>query len=226
MLDIKKFVREWKQKKGLPIEDEMETTSSGMQQEDGVWIGDPEPKPIRKESRYNFRTKCSYADTPSKLGNVNFLPVVETTYNTTYLNKARQNGYTVLIIKRSLNPNLTLKSLLLKNRQTAEHINVSSRHVNVQYGRPPIKYPEDEWELIQEIEGYARDRSFEQNSGAYLIPKIINVGDRVYIEDLIEDIVAGAFWGSVSLAVDAEAIWNGSTLEIEHSAYDRFERIG
>ena len=56
--------------------------------------------------------------------------------------------------------------------------------------------------------------------------KTIKLGDRVYIEDLIEDIVAGAFWGSVSPAVDAEAIWNGSTLQIDHSAFDRFEKIG
>jgi len=224
MLDIKKFVLGWKQKKGLPVDDEIETTGYGVLEENGVWIGDP--KPIKKESRYNFIQKCSYADTPSKLGNVNFLPVVETTYNTTYLNKARENGYIILIIKRSLNPNLTLKSLLLKNRRTGEYITISSRHVNVQYGGPPVKYPEDEWELIQEIEGYARDRSFEQNWGAYIIPKTIKLGDRVYIEDLIEDIVAGAFWGSVSPAVDAEAIWNGSTLEIDHSVYDRFVKIG
>lgn len=226
MLDVKKFVREWKQKNGLPLEAESETTSCGTRQEDGVWIEDSKPGPARKESRFNFSTKCSYADTPSKLGNANLLPVAETTYDTKYLNKAHQNGHRIVIVKRSLNPNLTIRSLLLRNRQTGEYTTASSRYVNVQYGRPPIEYTEEEWELIQEIEGYARDRSFEQNWGAYIIPKNIKVGARVYIADLIEDVVAGAFWYSVSAAVDAEAIWNGSTLEIDHSAYDRFEKIG
>ncbi len=55
---------------------------------------------------------------------------------------------------------------------------------------------------------------FESPFAAYLIPKDIAVGERVFIEDLIEDFLGGSHHSSWRLE-SCEAIWNGSELEIE-----------
>ncbi len=52
---------------------------------------------------------------------------------------------------------------------------------------------------------------------AYLIPPDLEVGERVYVEDLIEDFV-GARWnqGDVYRLSEAEAIWTGTDLQIDY----------
>ena len=183
------------------------------------------PEQIQKESRYQFRNKCSHAGYPDKLENTKGLPVVRTVFTPHQLNEAIEEGYKTIVVKRELNPRLELESMILRNIHTGEYIQTTSRLQRVQYGKT-IEYPEDEWELVHIETGYARPSSQIKNWGAYVLPKEIKVGDRVYIEELIEDLVASAFWYSVSPAADAEAIWNGECLEIDHAPYDRFHRIG
>lgn len=52
---------------------------------------------------------------------------------------------------------------------------------------------------------------------AYLISKDIKIGERVFIEDLIEDYI-GASWsqGDTYRLDSCEAIWNGTDLEIQY----------
>ncbi|HOZ96404.1 MAG TPA: hypothetical protein PLS07_04870 [Niabella sp.] len=59
--------------------------------------------------------------------------------------------------------------------------------------------------------------SFKSPFAAYLIPKDIKIGDRVFIEDLIEDYI-GASWnqGDTYRLESCEAIWNGTDLEIQY----------
>ena len=56
---------------------------------------------------------------------------------------------------------------------------------------------------------------------AYLIPKDIVIGERVFVKDLIEDFV-GKSWnqGDTYRLESCEAIWNGIDLEIQ---YERSE---
>ena len=49
---------------------------------------------------------------------------------------------------------------------------------------------------------------------------------KFYIPDLIEDVVASQFWGSVWYSSNAEYIWTGEKLELDYSIYDRFVKIG
>ena len=57
--------------------------------------------------------------------------------------------------------------------------------------------------------------TFESPYAAYLIPKNLKVGEKVYIEDLIED-YAGISWnqGDVLRLEGCEAIWNGEDFDI------------
>ena len=49
---------------------------------------------------------------------------------------------------------------------------------------------------------------------------------KFYIPDLIKDVVASQFWGSVWYSSNAEYIWTGEKLELDYSIYDRFVKIG
>ena len=49
---------------------------------------------------------------------------------------------------------------------------------------------------------------------------------KFYVPDLIEDVVASKFWGSVWYNSNDESIWTGEKLELDYSIYDRFVKIG
>lgn len=166
-----------------------------------------------------------YPGDENLLTNFNRLPVVKTCYATDELNEAVQIGHQVCVLQIKESRDLKLKGLLLRNRQSGEYRLVSDRTMFVQYGNV-IEYPDEEWETIHEVKGYARNRPASQGWGAYILPLGIRSGDRVYIEDLIEDIVADSFWYSVHPAVDAEGVWNGTSIDIDRSVYKRFMRIG
>jgi len=70
--------------------------------------------------------------------------------------------------------------------------------------------------------------NFKSQFAAYLIPKDIHVGERVFIKDLIEDYV-GITWnqGDTYRLESCEAIWNGNDLEIQYDPnIDRAQLIG
>jgi hypothetical protein len=159
------------------------------------------------------------------LGNQDNLPVVTTCYSIYEFNEAVKNGHQTCIMKITDNEKLRLKGILLRNKTSGEYIVVKERRMYVQYGRIQ-EYPVDEWEAIYDVSGYARTRPAHEGWGAYILPHGVKPGDRLYIEDLLEDLVAFEFWYSVGAAVDGEGIWTGSTIEIDEKLYRRFERIG
>lgn len=159
------------------------------------------------------------------VGNSKNLPVVKSCFDTRSLNMAIEAGHQTCIVQVEINPKLKLSGLLLKNKATGVFEVVSSRNMQAQYTRT-IEYTYEEWQTVAEVSGYARNRRATSGWGAYIIPIGVQVGERVYIEDLIEDVVASGFWHSVGAAADAEAIWTGQALEIDHSVYRKFERIG
>ena len=166
-----------------------------------------------------------YPGEECRLNNNSGLPVVKTCYKAHELNQAIQEGHKVCVLQIKESPELKLKGLLLRNRTSGVYSLVSDRTMFVQYSNV-VEYPEDDWETIHEVNGYARNRPASEGWGAYILPLGVQPGDRVYIEDLIEDIVAQSFWYSVGPAVDGEGIWNGTTLEIDHKMYRRFTLIG
>ena len=167
----------------------------------------------------------THAGEPKFIGNKDRLLEIETTYSLHRLHRAQEEGLNCLIIPIVKNPKLELSSLLLKNIETKEFESVPSRAFHAQYARF-LEYPEDEWELVQEVFGYGRNRVQSQNWGAYIIPEVLEIDQPVYIPDLIEDIVATGFWYTVWPAGDAIATWDGEKLKIDEQQYRRFEMIG
>lgn len=160
-----------------------------------------------------------------ELGNPKELPIVKTCFDLYTLNKAIKGGHQTCIIKITENENLRLHGILLRNKASGKYIVVKERRMYVQYGRIQ-EYPADEWELIYDVSGYARTRPAHEGWGAYILPLGVKPGDRLYIEHLLEDLIAFEFWYSVGAAVDGEGIWTGSAIEIDETVYRRFERIG
>ncbi len=59
--------------------------------------------------------------------------------------------------------------------------------------------------------------SFAAPFAAYLIPSDLKIGDRVYLEDLIEDLI-GMEWnqGDVYRLEGCEAVWNGKDFDVDY----------
>lgn len=57
---------------------------------------------------------------------------------------------------------------------------------------------------------------FESPFAAYLIPPDIRIGEKVFLEDLIEDIVAGKWNQGDTFRLEAcEAVWNGNDMIVQ-----------
>ena len=73
------------------------------------------------------------------------------------------------------------------------------------------------YEIVRKVTYYPY--TFPSNVAAYLLPNDLLVGERVILEDLIEDIVAESHaWGTYRLD-SAEAVWNGEKFEIDCNSY-------
>ena len=160
------------------------------------------------------------------LTNKNDLRVIKTVYDTMKLNSAQKDGHHCLIKKIERTGNLYSYWCLFRNYKTGEYEFMPSRKNYVQYGEEK-NYPEEEWEIIEKVKFYNRVRnSSALGWAAYIIPKDAKVGERFYIEDIIEDILMEHFWSSKFAATDGECIWNGNDIEIDKSLYDRTFLIG
>jgi len=131
------------------------------------------------------------------------------------------------LITQTINPNKDFFStmLLLQNYRTGQIEYATSRKMFVQYGRE-INYPENEWKQLLAYEVYQGSKDYLYTWAMYLVPKNAKEGERFYIEDVIDDIVAERFWGSVIRAKDGVGIWNGRNLEIDKSLYEKTFLIG
>lgn len=167
----------------------------------------------------------AYAGPPHRMENRNNLREVLTVFDVKKLNKAAGGGKICIIRPLRKNPELVLSSLLLRHRRYGHYAEAPSRKVYQQYGKNPDVYSEDEWDLIQKIDGYARAVRHESNWGAYIVPSDASINERFFIGELIEDLVASEFWYTVYPAESAEAVWNGTDLVIDPRSY-RYELVG
>ncbi len=71
------------------------------------------------------------------------------------------------------------------------------------------------FELVLDFEHYYPYK-FKSPFAAYLIPLNIEVGERVWIEDLIEDFIDYEHQGEVYRLESCEATWNGKDFDIHY----------
>mgnify|MGYP006087715007 CR=1 FL=1 len=139
--------------------------------------------------------------------NIKNLPVIKTARDFDSINEAARNGFWPLVKKIEKSHLIKKKYQLAQNKETGE-INVSGDY------RMGINSEADQ--LVIDWT-YYYPHNFDSPYAAYLIPNNLKIGERVFIEDLIEDFV-GATWnqGDVYRLESSEAIWDGENLCIQY----------
>ena len=120
-------------------------------------------------------------------GNPHKLRTIKTVDTVEALNEANSNGQITLVRKIQRNPKLYAPRLLLRNYQSGQYKCVPSRSFHVRR-EGNLEFPESEWELIQSYEDYHGKNRRNPDWAAYVIPVSPAVGERFYIEDVIEEI--------------------------------------
>jgi hypothetical protein len=134
------------------------------------------------------------------------LRVIKTARDLASINSAAQNGFFPLV--KSVKPNLKISSKysVFQDHKTGE-IEVFSDF------RCDLGYKGGKKKVIDWT--YYYPYRFPNPYAAYLIPHDLKAGQKVWIEDVIEDVV-GSVWnqGDVNRLIACEAVWDGKDLEL------------
>ena len=157
------------------------------------------------------------------IGNTKNLRGVKTVRNLNELTSEISKANHIVFKREDRNPSFAKERMLLRNYADLAIVEVPSRSFYKSDGW--YEYSEDEWELVHTFKSYSGNNS-DEGWAAYLVPKDAEVGERFYIEEIIEDIVAEKFWGTAIRAKDGEAIWTGMMLKIDENVYDKNFMVG
>jgi hypothetical protein len=142
--------------------------------------------------------------------NQNDLIVIKTARNKESINEAALNGYRLIIKKVEPSSQIRSKYSVVQHIETGEIEVIGDLRVRLDYDHDPNFETIIDWTLYYPY-------NFESPYAAYLIPPDLEKGERVMVEDIIEDIVAG-IWnqGDAYRLESCEAIWNGEDLIIQN----------
>ena len=126
------------------------------------------------------------------------------------INLAVEYGYKVLMMKVEPSDKIKVMYSLEQDMETGE-----------------ISLLQDSWEIYSHTENtkrlidkmYYYPYQFPSPFAAYIIPLDLKVGERVILDDLIEDIVGASHKMHTYRLDSAEAIWDGERFEIDHNSY-------
>lgn len=156
----------------------------------------------------------------SNYNNRDGLRVIKTARDEESINEAARNGFKPLIKKIIPSDEIRTKYAVFQNKKTGE-IQVVGDYRGEGLFRDGDYAKVIDWTFYYPY-------SFTSPFAAYLIPQDIQVGERVFLEDLIEDYV-GSTWnqGDKYRLESCDAIWNGSDLEIQYDPeIHRHESVG
>ena len=124
---------------------------------------------------------------------------------------AVEDGHKVLKQKVEPSKDIRVTDLHIKDKQTGEIIIKP-------YNYHALPHDYDRYEIVEKRTFYPY--KFPSKEAAYFLPDTLKVGERVILEDLIEDIVGESHaWGTYRLD-SAEAIWNGEKFKVDCRSYD------
>ncbi|TRO66936.1 hypothetical protein [Christiangramia sabulilitoris] len=142
--------------------------------------------------------------------NPNALPVITTGRSEKAINKAAKNGLFPLVKKVEPSKKIRSKYAVFQHKITGEIEVVGDFRADFR--------DHDEYEKVIDWTWYYPD-PFPEPFAAYLIPPDLQAGDKVWLEDLIDDYV-GSHWnqGNTYRLKSAEAIWTGKDFKIDYDA--------
>jgi len=137
----------------------------------------------------------------------NGMRIIKTGRSESDINMAAQAGFFPVIKKVEPSKSILSKYAVYQHGETGEIVIGGDYREGI---------PGNGYEVVIDHTFYY-PHSYELPFAAYLVPKDITVGERVYIEDLIEDFV-GATWnqGDTYRLDGCEAIWTGTEFEIQY----------
>lgn len=137
------------------------------------------------------------------MNNPNSLRIIKTARTKEAINKSAKEGYWPLVKPVIPSPDIKRKFAVLQNSETGE--------IEVIYDYRATKPDMDK---VVDFTFYY-PHHFESPYAAYLIPADLKVGEAVWIEDLIEDVVSGSWnQGDVYRLTNCDAVWDGVKFEI------------
>jgi len=146
----------------------------------------------------------------------NGLRVIRTARTKWAINRAVRNGYMPLIKKVEPSKKINSKFAIIRNKISGEIKVITDYRFSVG----------SEFEMVLDWTFYY-PHYFKSPFAAYLIPSDIQIGERVYINDLIEDIVGGSWnQGDTYRLTSSEAVWDGTDLLIEFDNLKGFTIVG
>ena len=157
------------------------------------------------------------------IGNAKNLRVVKTVRNLNKLTSEISKSNHIIFQRITRNPSFETERMLLRSLADLTIVDVPSRSFHRRDGW--YEYSEEEWELVHTFKSYSGNNS-DDGWDSYIVPIDAQIGERFYVEDVIEDIVAETFWGTAIPAQDGEAIWNGIMLKIDYTLYNETFMVG
>jgi hypothetical protein len=159
------------------------------------------------------------------LGNPNSLRVVETVTDLIKVEERKKKGHMVLFETCEPKEELYRSRILFKELATGKFSWAEDRFMVVQYGS--IQYfSEEEYEQVITVREYPRQKTLTRSWGAYILPLNISIGERVYVEDLLQDVSMGDFWSSTIMAHAGEAVWDGEKLIFDETLWEDHGLVG
>ncbi len=140
--------------------------------------------------------------------NKNNLRVIKTGRDVESINEAASKGFWPLIKALKPNPEIQSKLQISQDQETGKIRT-----------RGDFRRWTDEETPWKDVTSwiYYYPHNFPNPFAAYLIPKDIQIGERVFVEDLIEDFIGGAWnQGNKYRLPSCEAIWDGKDLKIQY----------
>lgn len=134
------------------------------------------------------------------------------------INSAAKNGLFPLIKKVEPDKRIRSKYAIFQNKETGE--------IRVAGDYRSYDYEDKKFKLTIDFTFYY-PHHFSSPFAAYLIPNDLRSGERVFIEDLIEDYIRGEWnQGDVFRLDSAFAIWNGNDFDILYDHSNQEHMLG
>jgi hypothetical protein len=160
---------------------------------------------------------------------ISSLRTVRTVYELEEVNHWVSLGHIIKIEKLKRTDGIYWKSSIFRNRKTGEYITAESRDFMFGgYKATHVTLSEEDFEEICRIKSYTRTRRTEFDWAAYILPLNPEIGEELYIEDLIEDIEVAVQTNPTLFAVNGVAKWSGTELELRRDLYNniKYDIIG
>ena len=141
------------------------------------------------------------------------LRVIKTARCIEDINKAADMGFIPLVKKLKPLKKLFRTIGIFRNKKTNKIEEAEDYVVYEQYGNITSYEDENEWELVVPFHSYYPYK-FDSQYAAYLIPHDIEKGEKVILEDLIEDYYGGSFWSHHIRVESLQAIWAGEDFSV------------